>query len=103
LVVLQMLQRRDGVALREVLGDHLRRSPELLGLPELDLLLRGAALEAALAVADAEGADPGLADVDRAMRELGVDADLVDDRVVAETQLERRVVLEAGAGVLDPE
>src|SRR6185369_4860393 len=78
-------------------------APEILRLAEQDLFLRRAPFEPAFAVADAEVAEPGLADLDVPVRELGVDADLVDDRVVAEAQLERRVVLEPRARVLDAE
>jgi hypothetical protein len=50
------------------------------------------AFQATLAIAHAEVVEPGLADGDRTVRELGIDADLIDDRVVAEPELERRVV-----------
>ena len=87
--------------LGEVLRHHLGRPPELLGLRELHLLLGGAAPETALSVADAEVVEPGLADGDGTVREVGVDPDLVDDGVVAEPELEIGVVLAAGRGVGD--
>ena len=85
----------------EVLGHHLGRAPVLLGLGEDGFLLLGAALQPALAVADAEVVVPSLADLDRPVREVCIDADLVDDRVVAEPEFQFRVMFAAGGGVVD--
>lgn len=93
------LRGRNRMDFWKILRNHLRGSPKLLSFREFDLFLRGAPLETALAVADAEMVEPRLADLDRVVRKVGVDADLVDDRVVAQFQLELRIVLAAGGRV----
>jgi hypothetical protein len=71
--------------LREVFGNDLGRPPEFLRLLELNLFFGGSALQTALAVTDAEMVLPGLPDFDVAVGKVGVDADLVDDGVIAQT------------------
>ena len=89
--------------LGKVLGHHLRRAPELLRFLELLVLFFGHPLQAALPVADLEVAVPRLSHRDGVVREFGVDADLVHDGVVSESQLERGIVLHARPRVVDAE
>src|ERR1051325_4503014 len=89
--------------LGEVFGYHLGRSPELLGLFKLLVLLLSHSLQAAFAVPDLEIAVPRLADGDGMMREFGADPDLIHDRVVTEPKLEGRIVLHAGSRAVDSE
>jgi len=71
--------------LREVFGNDLGRPPEFLSLLELHLFLGGSALQTTLAITDTEMVVPGLTDLYVAVGKVGVDADLVDDGVIAQT------------------